>query len=420
MLDKSSILRQDDMVSKNIHLTIFERKREKKHKYSCRFLTRIQTVTQLFHALLNRTQAYSLNHNIGLVTFGSSAKYTCPITRFYDDFIISLEKTSVSGDTSLFDAVEMARLKLEEYCSNFQCKKRIIVLSDGDDTNSSIKVEQLTKLLINCDITVDSFLIGKTSKSSEIRACSIATGGYNFKPDTIRQALSLFEQEPILNLACREERLKANPSDKRFKVIFNNLLQKPFDTNDSIKIKKEVKMDLKVHEINEMPKNSMDSNQVRRISKEITALIKSPHPFIDIFPSEEDVTFWKVLITGPEGTPYHGCTFLVTVNFKNSFPLSSPEIRFMTPILHPNINFQGRVCHSIFDRNWSPDITVKTLLEVLFGLLLNPDRDDPLDSQLALNFYNDNGQYEGDVIRHCDEIRKQKNRDEWKISLIGE
>ena len=342
LLNKSSLLRHEDITSKNIHLSVYERKRKNKAKYSCRYLTRIQTVTQLFHALLNRTQAYSLNHNIGLVTFGTTATYTCPITRFYDDFIRSLDKTTVNGDTSLFDAVELARLKLEEYCSNLQCKKRIIVLSDGDDTNSSIKVEQLTKLLINCDITVDSFLIGKTSKSSEIRACSIATGGYNFKPDTIRLALSLFEQEPILHLSCREERLKANPSDKRFKVSFTNLLQKPFDTNDSIKIKKEVKMDLKVTQINEMPKNSMDSNQVRRISKEITALIKSPHPFIDIFPSEEDITFWKVLITGPEGTPYSGCTYLVTINFKNSYPLSSPEIRFITPILHPNINFQGR------------------------------------------------------------------------------
>jgi len=202
LLNKSSTLRNEDTLSKNIHLTIYDRRRDKKAKYSCRFLTRIQTVTQLFHALLNRTQAYSFPNNIGLVTFGTTATYTCPITRFYDDFIRSLEKTSVNGDTSLFDAVEIARLKLEEYCSNqnLQCRKRIIVLSDGNDTNSSIKVEQLTKLLINCDITVDSFLIGKTSKSSEIRACSIATGGYNFKPDTIRQALSLFEQEPILAL----------------------------------------------------------------------------------------------------------------------------------------------------------------------------------------------------------------------------
>ena len=421
MLNKSSTLRQEDTVSKNIHLTLHDRPRDRKPKYSCRFLTRIQTVQQLFHALLNRTQAYSFPHNIGLITFGTAPTYTCPITRFYDDFMRSLDRVAVSGDTCLFDAVDMARLKLEEYCSNLQCKKRIIVLSDGNDTNSRMKVEAITKLLINSDITVDSFLIGKTSKMSEIRACSIATGGYNFKPGTIREALSLFENEPILNLACREERKKANPSENRFHVSLQNLLQKPFDTKDSIKIKREVKLNLKVSQINEIPKASTESNnQVRRIGKEITQLIKHPHPAVDIFPSDENITFWKVLITGPDSTPYRDCTYLVTINFKSSYPLTAPEIRFVTSILHPNINFQGRVCHSIFDRNWSPDITIKTLLEVLYGLLLNPDRDDPLDSQLALNFYNDNGQYEADVIRHCEQVRKDKNRNEWKVSLIGE
>ena len=222
-------------------------------------------------------------------------------------------------------------------------------------------------------------------------------------------------------MTYREERQKLQTNGRLFRSQFNSLISKPWDNPETIKIKEEAKLSLKVKQINEVAKNSAQSDTVKRICKEITNLLKSPHAYIDIFPSEVDVTFWKILVTGPEATPYDKCTFLCYVNFKDTYPLTSPEIRFVTKILHPNINYQGRVCHSIFDRNWSPDIKMSELFGVVFGLLLNPDRDDPLDSDLALSFYNDNGQYEADVMSHCQRLREtEKNREQWKAFLINE
>ncbi len=53
-------------------------------------------------------------------------------------------------------------------------------------------------------------------------------------------------------------------------------------------------------------------------------------------------------------------------------------------VVHCNVNAHGKICHSIFDRNYSSDTAVGTLLEHVYGLLLTPDKDDPLDSSLAL------------------------------------
>lgn len=347
-------------------------------------------------------------------TISMIRKIIAKITNF-PDFILNY--------TALYDGINLASVKLEEYCnaSNLQCKKRIIVLSDGDDNKSSVKIDQLTKKLINQEIIVDSFLIGKTSLDSAVRGCSIATGGLQFKPNSIREALSLFEQEPILNLSVREERQKLSTNGRSFNTQFNALLKKPWDNTDSIRIKKESKLELKVKEIHEVPQIRNSTDSVKRICKEITNLLRTPHPFIDTFPSEEDLTFWKILVTGPESTPYDKITFLCYVNFREGYPLVSPEIRFVTPILHPNINHQGRVCHSIFDRNWSPDIKMSELFGVVFGLLLNPDRDDPLDSNLALSFYNDNGQYEANVMSAMSRLRETgKNRDQWKAFLLND
>ena len=39
------------------------------------------------------------------------------------------------------------------------------------------------------------------------------------------------------------------------------------------------------------------------------------------------------------------------LDMDSTYPNQAPKARFLTPILHPNITKQGRICHSILDRN---------------------------------------------------------------------
>jgi len=64
-------------------------------------------------------------------------------------------------------------------------------------------------------------------------------------------------------------------------------------------------------------------------------------------------------------------------------------VRIQTPILHLNVNQYGRVCHSILSRDWSVSLSVRSVLDCVYGLLLAPDPGDSLDSKLALLAYRD-------------------------------
>ena len=52
----------------------------------------------------------------------------------------------------------------------------------------------------------------------------------------------------------------------------------------------------------------------------------------------------------PSGSFWAKGTFLLYLDMGQNFPSFAPELRFVTPILHPNVTSQGRVCHSILDR----------------------------------------------------------------------
>jgi len=115
-----------------------------------------------------------------------------------------------------------------------------------------------------------------------------------------------------------------------------------------------------------------------------------------------------------EGCPYSGGTWLLYAQFPEDYPLHAPEMRFITPIRHGNINQYGKICHSIFSRNWSSDTTMQTVFQCVYGLMLNPDVDDPLDTNLALSYFSATGCYEASIMEYVKLHAMDKNRDDYR------
>ena len=86
---------------------------------------------------------------------------------------------------------------------------------------------------------------------------------------------------------------------------------------------------------------------------------------------------------GPEGSDYEGATLELSVVFSSSYPARAPECRFVTPIIHMNVNSNGKICHTLLDANWSPSFTMLDVLTNLHDLLGHPEYTSPIDSVLG-------------------------------------
>jgi hypothetical protein len=67
----------------------------------------------------------------------------------------------------------------------------------------------------------------------------------------------------------------------------------------------------------------------------------APFP-ADVARAAQDLT--PRLGQGPEGSPYHACIFFVDFHFQSDHPFKPPRVRWLTPIFHPWISCEGRVC----------------------------------------------------------------------------
>ncbi|KAG9998274.1 hypothetical protein KCU78_g16522, partial [Aureobasidium melanogenum] len=100
-----------------------------------------------------------------------------------------------------------------------------------------------------------------------------------------------------------------------------------------------------------------------------------------------------------------------------NFPAFPPKGRFVTPLFHPNINRHGRICHSIFDRDWTTDTTLKSVLDTVYGLLLQAEAGDAVHTTVTLGFHHDEVAFAEEARRHARKHGK-KTRKEWKYELL--
>uniref|UniRef100_A0A7S2MI25 UBC core domain-containing protein n=1 Tax=Zooxanthella nutricula TaxID=1333877 RepID=A0A7S2MI25_9DINO len=101
---------------------------------------------------------------------------------------------------------------------------------------------------------------------------------------------------------------------------------------------------------------------------------------------------WEGKLKGPDGSPYAGGVFKVSIRFPGEYPMKPPKVEFLTRVWHPNIADvakvwspmspkPGEICLDILkDGDWSPVQTIYSVLTSLVSLLAEPNSDDPLNA----------------------------------------
>jgi len=122
-------------------------------------------------------------------------------------------------------------------------------------------------------------------------------------------------------------------------------------------------------------------NSSKIIGEELKALNREPicELGITVGLAEKDNYFkWKATILGPKDTSYNGGIFYLEINFPEDYPNRKPEMHFITPIYHPNVNRDKSVFSkvplgfiSFFTVNcWYPSTSIIKALTHLYSLPL--------------------------------------------------
>lgn len=129
------------------------------------------------------------------------------------------------------------------------------------------------------------------------------------------------------------------------------------------------------------------STTLRRIIKEFEHFQKeNPEGCTMKQLNENDIYKWNVIISGPEGSDYENCKYLLSVVYPYEYPFAPPVIKFISPILHPNVNESGEICLNILkkDDGWSPALSISKVILSLQNLLMEPNPDSALNIDAVL------------------------------------
>jgi len=355
----------------------------------------------LFHTMVDKLVGHELPHVLGLVLFGHDIK-VMPFVRDYETFHDTLGNAEADeNSTKLYDAIRKAGEEILLFRKNNQhllatgeepCKDRIFCLTDGEDNASVQPYWMVAKYLQENNIILDAFPLA--TKNEKLQAMATATGGLCLNVTDMERGVSLFEREAILHVARREKSSESLPTiidessltnaAKHIQVVEDVQSSVPQAMNKQV-VKKE---DLDRAE-QAVASQSGARPCLKRIFKEYRDLVDSPVPLWFPFITADNATFWKIIMEGPSGTPYEGGRWVLYFQFPDTYPFKPPEVRFVTPIYHCNVNNDGKLCLSILKDTWSPAITSSRIFQTITAMIREPDPNDALDAVKA-NVYRDN------------------------------
>ncbi len=132
-----------------------------------------------------------------------------------------------------------------------------------------------------------------------------------------------------------------------------------------------------------------------RLSRELTKLQTEANKLDGIIiEPPTNLMCWNAKIKGPPETPYEDGIFDMTLTFDNDYPVKPPSVKFLTPMYHPNIYRDGKICVDILQSHeWTPAQNIRTILVSIMSLLMDPNPSSPANREAAQLYMNDKEEY---------------------------
>ena len=121
---------------------------------------------------------------------------------------------------------------------------------------------------------------------------------------------------------------------------------------------------------------------------------RDPSTGISGSPRPDNIMIWDAVIFGPEGTPFEGGIFKLTIQFNKDHPFQPPEVKFVSKMFHPNISENsGKVFVDILKSTWTPALNASALLVSIQSLLNDPNPDVAINKLAGHLFRTDQAEY---------------------------
>lgn len=84
----------------------------------------------------------------------------------------------------------------------------------------------------------------------------------------------------------------------------------------------------------------------------------------------------------PTANIYNQAGFQIEIKLPAEFPFKPPEVRFVTPIHHPNVDEQGKICVDLLNgsESWKPTTSLVDVVKAVVDLVDNPKIDHALNA----------------------------------------
>ncbi|KAF3934009.1 hypothetical protein ABW19_dt0200005 [Dactylella cylindrospora] len=395
-------------------------------------LTAMAATKILFRGYTQTVSNYKLPVLFGVMKFASTVTtMTEELTPLLAEVEPQIEALYPHGMTAMWDCVYQAGEQLvREKVNHPDAKLRIIVLTDGDDNQSKQTNKSTYSYLWENDIVLDAIVFGTYSYDCLFKICKV-TGGYAMRPTCTQEVIQIADTETMLDQTRRPPFIKDSylplfDTVQPLAPITINAFSvpaarsNPHETDEFMSLANASTAYGKTkNSANDgaQTRNAGDDARRRRMLIEIKDMAENPHPDMDIYVSESNMSFWKIVMQGPSGSKYQNGTFVLFLDMTDDYPRKAPEARFLTPIMHPNINKHGRVCHEILDQDWRAETKARDILCCIYGLLMAPERNTPVDVVATLQFWTDEALYTEEVSKHIKQFAN-KDRKDWAHRIV--
>ncbi|EAY01343.1 Ubiquitin-conjugating enzyme family protein [Trichomonas vaginalis G3] len=367
--------------------------------------TSLEIAKQCFKIIVNRAYEVGPLSLWGLYIFDTTPKIILPLSPIPNEFHRAVDTIRAWGCTALYRCIELAQdeinAKVRQKPEFKNAIKRIIALTDGGDNEYHYKtnnhMQELADIangLVRDGIVFDYIELGDDPEYPPQNIAINSGGCYLQFSDRdfikkgnrqidITKIRRIFESDGFFNLTLRQfGPVKGNCVDRDMTVKHSPISIVPVK-NFNYKQEELETLKKSIYLLEQKPEITQLENEIllnmkdcaihfeSQINKNFYFFIKKPSP------NDEDKQFgkyWNVYMRTKKDSPYGANKWLkLAVIIPNGFPVTAPEIRFLSVPLHPNITADGSINIDVLRTRHNSNVTIFFALLSIRNMLSKPD-----------------------------------------------